>query len=138
MINSTLQQLKIKPLPKAQEQFNIILNIPQEGVAPNIIDKTSEHLINRDRFFSDIQEHLEVVQKGYNKLSKMANIKGDEELDKDKITDKITDINDMLFKPVSDDIASIKKPKISIIQCLSSTIYELIIIKCHIIYLIIG
>jgi hypothetical protein len=51
MINDTLQQLKIKPLPKPQEQFNIILNIPKEGVAPHIIDKTSEHLIKRDQFF---------------------------------------------------------------------------------------
>ena len=70
MINSTLQQLKIKPIPKTQEQFNIILNLPQEGVAPTIIDKTTERLINRDQFFSTIQDYLEVVQKGYKKLIK--------------------------------------------------------------------
>ena len=81
MANETLQQLKIKPLPKAQEQFNIILNIPKEGVAPHIIDKTSEKLINRDQFFSTIQEYLEVVQKGYKKISKMANSKGEEVVD---------------------------------------------------------
>lgn len=51
MANETLQLLKIKPIPKAQEQFNIVLNIPKEGVAPHIIDKTSEQLINREQFF---------------------------------------------------------------------------------------
>ena len=94
MINATLEQLKIKPIPKTQEQFNIILNLPQEGVAPHIIDKTSERLINRDQFFSEIQEYLEVVEKGYKKLPKLANIKDP--------------------KPVSDDITNIPKPKSSI------------------------
>ena len=106
MANETLQQLKIKPLPKAQEQFNIILNIPKEGDAPHIIDKTSEQLINRDQFFSTIQEYLEVVQKGYKKLSKMANIKGEEVVDaiKDAIKDKDT---------MNDDITTSKKdPKV--------------------------
>ena len=102
MANETLQQLKIKPLPKAQEQFNIILNIPKEGVAPHIIDKTSEQLINRDQFFSTIQDYLEVIQKGYKKLSKMAHIKGDEEQDTFK-----------QGRQGLDDITSIKKPKVS-------------------------
>ena len=110
MANETLQQLKIKPLPKAQEQFNIILNIPKEGDAPHIIDKTSEQLINRDQFFSTIQEYLEVVQKGYKKLSKMAHIKGDEEVDKD--IDKELD-KDIDKYGIKEDITSIKKPKVS-------------------------
>ena len=101
MINDTLQQLKIKPLPKPQEQFNIILNIPKEGVAPHIIDKTSEQLINRDQFFSDIQEYLEVVQKGYKKLPKLENITDSEKIETEKIeTEGIT-------------ISIIKKPKSS-------------------------
>ena len=96
MINDTLQQLKIKPLSKPQEQFNIILNIPKEGVAPHIIDKTSEQLINRDQFFSDIQEYLEVVQKGYKKLPKLANT---------------TDTKDI--GNIGNIATSIKKPKYS-------------------------
>lgn len=96
MINDTLQQLKIKPLSKPQEQFNVILNIPKEGASPHIIDKTSEQLINREQFFSDIQEYLEVVQKGYKKLPKLAN------------TEDTKDIKDIGIIGMS-----IKKPKYS-------------------------
>ena len=94
MINSTLQQLKIKPIPKGQEKFNIILTIPQQGVAPKIIDKTSEKLINRDQFFSDIQDYLEVVQKGYKKLPKTSNMKDEvsENVAQDVAQDKIPNI----------------------------------------------
>jgi hypothetical protein len=70
MINETLEQLKIKPIPKKPQQFQVLLQIPSEGVAPNIIDKTSEHLINREQFFSDLQENLGVVQKDYKKTKK--------------------------------------------------------------------
>ena len=70
MINETLEQLKIKPIPKKPQQFQVVLQIPSEGVAPNIIDKTSEHLINREQFFSDLQENLGVVQKDYKKSKK--------------------------------------------------------------------
>ena len=70
MINETLEQLKIKPIPKKPQQFQVLLQIPSEGVAPNIIDKTSEHLINREQFFSDLQENLGVVQKDYKKSKK--------------------------------------------------------------------
>ena len=70
MINETLEQLKIKPIPKKPQQFQVALQIPSEGVAPNIIDKTSEHLINREQFFSDLQENLGVVQKDYKKSKK--------------------------------------------------------------------
>ena len=61
MNNETLEQLKIKPIPKKPQQFQVLIQIPSEGVAPNIIDKTSEHLINREQFFSDLQENLGVV-----------------------------------------------------------------------------
>ena len=70
MINETLEQLKIKPIPKKPQQFQVVLQIPSEGVAPNIIDKTSERLINREQFFSDLQENLGVVQKDYTKTKK--------------------------------------------------------------------
>jgi hypothetical protein len=70
MINETLEQLKIKPIPKKPQQFQVLLQIPSEGVAPNIIDKTSERLINREQFFSDLQENLGVVQKDYIKTKK--------------------------------------------------------------------
>jgi hypothetical protein len=70
MINETLEQLKIKPIPKKPQQFQVALQIPSEGVAPNIIDKTSERLINREQFFSDLQENLGVVQKDYIKTKK--------------------------------------------------------------------
>uniref|UniRef100_A0A6C0KPH1 Helicase ATP-binding domain-containing protein n=1 Tax=viral metagenome TaxID=1070528 RepID=A0A6C0KPH1_9ZZZZ len=70
MINETLEQLKIKPIPKKPQQFQVVLQIPSEGVAPNIIDKTSERLINREQFFSDLQENLGVVQKDYKKTKK--------------------------------------------------------------------
>lgn len=70
MNNETLEQLKIKPLPKKPQQFQVIIQIPSEGVAPNIIDKTSEHLINREQFFNELQENLGVVQKDYIKTKK--------------------------------------------------------------------
>ena len=92
MINDTLQQLKIKPIPKPQDKFNIILTIPQQGVAPKIIDKTSEKLINRDQFFSDIQDYLEVVQKGYKKLPKTSTIKDDISEDKTQTQTQIPNI----------------------------------------------
>lgn len=81
MNNETLEQLKIKPIPKKPQQFQVILQIPSIGVGPNIIDKTSERLINREQFFSDLQENLGVVQKDYYKTHKpSATIKDNQEL----------------------------------------------------------
>ena len=70
MNTETLEQLKIKPIPKKPQQFQVILQIPSEGVGPNIIDKTSEQLINREQFFNELQENLGVVQKDYEKMKK--------------------------------------------------------------------
>jgi hypothetical protein len=70
MINETLEQLKIKPIPKKPQQFQVMIQIPREGVGPNIIDKTSEQLINREQFFNELQENLGVVQKDYEKMKK--------------------------------------------------------------------
>ena len=70
MINETLEQLKIKPIPKKPQQFQVILQIPSEGIGPTIIDKTSEQLINREQFFNELQENLGVVQKDYDKMKK--------------------------------------------------------------------
>ena len=58
MINETLEQLKIKPIPKKPQQFQVLKQIPSEGVAPNLIDKTSDQLINREQFFNELQENL--------------------------------------------------------------------------------
>ena len=81
MNNETLEQLKIKPIPKKPQQFQVILQIPSIGVGPNIIDKTSERLINREQFFSDLQENLGVVQKDYYKTHKpSARLKDNQEL----------------------------------------------------------
>ena len=81
MNNETLEQLKIKPIPKKPQQFQVILQIPSIGVGPNIIDKTSERLINREQFFSDLQENLGVVQKDYYKTHKpSATLKDNQEL----------------------------------------------------------
>jgi hypothetical protein len=82
MINETLEQLKIKPIPKKPTQFQVIIQIPSEGVGPNIIDKTSERLINREQFFSDLQENLGVVQKNYIKTKKPINTIKEEILQK--------------------------------------------------------
>jgi hypothetical protein len=70
MINETLEQLKIKPIPKKPQQFQVMIQIPREGIGPNIIDKTSEQLINREQFFNELQENLGVVQKDYDKMKK--------------------------------------------------------------------
>uniref|UniRef100_A0A6C0H3V5 Helicase ATP-binding domain-containing protein n=1 Tax=viral metagenome TaxID=1070528 RepID=A0A6C0H3V5_9ZZZZ len=75
MINETLDQLKIKPIPKKPKQFQVLLQIPTEGVAPNVIDKTSEQLINRQQFFDEVQENLGVVQKDYEKMKKATFVK---------------------------------------------------------------
>ena len=70
MNNETLEQLKIKPIPKKPQQFQVMIQLPNEGVAPNIIDKTSERLINREQFFNELQENLGVIQKDYQKTKK--------------------------------------------------------------------
>ena len=70
MNNETLEQLKIKPIPKKPQQFQVILQIPSEGIGPKIIDKTSERLINREQFFNKLQENLGVVQKDQYKSKK--------------------------------------------------------------------
>ena len=89
MNNETLEQLKIKPIPKKPQQFQVLIQIPSEGVAPNIIDKTSERLINREQFFSDLQENLGVVQKDYIKTKKPStNIKEDELMENKKLESK--------------------------------------------------
>ena len=88
MINETLEQLKIKPIPKKPQQFNVILQIPSEGVGPNIIDKTSERLINREQFFSDLQENLGVVQKDYYKTKKPSTTIKEEASQKSQLTNK--------------------------------------------------
>jgi hypothetical protein len=75
MINETLEQLKIKPIPKKSQQFQVLVQIPRMGVAPNIIDKTSEQLINREQFFDEVQENLGVVQKDYEKMKKATFVK---------------------------------------------------------------
>ena len=75
MINETLEQLKIKPIPKKPQQFQVMIQIPSEGVGPNIIDKTSEQLINREQFFNELQENLGVVQKDYEKMKKTTFVK---------------------------------------------------------------
>ena len=86
MNNETLEQLKIKPIPKKPQQFQVLIQIPSEGVAPNIIDKTSERLINREQFFSDLQENLGVVQKDYIKTKKpSAKIKENEIIESKKL-----------------------------------------------------
>ena len=85
MINETIDQLKIKPIPKKQQQFQVMIRIPVEGIGPNIIDKTSEKLINREQFFSELQENLGVVQKDYKKELK-------KELKKDFKKDFKTDL----------------------------------------------
>jgi mannosyltransferase OCH1-like enzyme len=72
MINETLEQLKIKPIPKKPQQFQVLIQIPSEGVRPNIIDKTGEQLINREQFFDELQENLGVVQKDYEKMKENA------------------------------------------------------------------
>ena len=78
MNNETLEQLKIKPIPKKPQQFQVMIQLPNEGVAPNIIDKTSERLINREQFFNELQENLGVIQKDYQKTKKpLSTIKED-------------------------------------------------------------
>ena len=93
MNTETLEQLKIKPIPKKPQLFQVILQIPSEGVGPNIIDKTSEQLINREQFFNELQENLGVVQKDYEKMKKATFAK--------------TSIKDAILQ----DPKSIKQPK---------------------------
>ncbi len=64
MLDETFENLKIKPNPKKQKDFSIFLeNIADPGYMPNIIDKTSEKLVNRKDFFSLISKDLQVVSK---------------------------------------------------------------------------
>ena len=74
MINETLEHLKVKPIPKKPQQVQVMIQIPREGVAPKIIDKTGENLINREQFFSELQENLGVVQKDFKKMKKTASL----------------------------------------------------------------
>tara|TARA_B110001452_G_C15238011_1_gene428659 strand:+ start:84 stop:3455 length:3372 start_codon:yes stop_codon:yes gene_type:complete len=64
MLDETFENLKIKPNPKKQKDFSIFLeNLADPGNMPNIIDKTSEKLVNRKDFFSLISKDLQVVSK---------------------------------------------------------------------------
>jgi len=101
MINETLEQLKIKPIPKKPQQFQVMIQIPSEGVGPNIIDKTSEQLINRELFFSELQENLGVVQKDYIKPIKPSDtIKSTQIMESKKLEPKIYNVEDTLSQIV--------------------------------------
>ena len=112
MINETLEQLKIKPIPKKPQQFQVMIQIPSEGVGPNIIDKTSEQLINRELFFSELQENLGVVQKDYIKPIKPSDtIKSTQIMESKKLEPKIYNVEDTLSQIVKTrQIIIIKEP----------------------------
>jgi hypothetical protein len=61
MINKNFEFLKVKPLPKKQETFSFFIN-KQVG-QPNIIDKTSEKIIDPTEFLNKIQSKLEIQNK---------------------------------------------------------------------------
>ena len=67
MNDETLEQLKIKPIPKNVQEVNIIINIPEVGKMPNLIDKTKEKLVNREEFFLAIEDKLNIQNKDYTK-----------------------------------------------------------------------
>ena len=104
MNTETLEQLKIKPIPKKPQLFQVILQIPSEGVGPNIIDKTSEQLINREQFFNELQENLGVVQKDYEKMKKAT-------FAKTSIKDAILQEPKVDIQTLKPDTKSIKQPK---------------------------
>lgn len=104
MNTETLEQLKIKPIPKKPQLFQVILQIPSEGVGPNIIDKTSEQLINREQFFNELQENLGVVQKDYEKMKKAT-------FAKTSIKDAILQEPKVDIQTLKPNTKSIKQPK---------------------------
>ena len=61
MINKNFEFLKVKPLPKKQETFSFFINKP--AGQPNIIDKTSEKIIDPNDFLNKIQSKLEIQNK---------------------------------------------------------------------------
>jgi hypothetical protein len=70
MLTETIEQLKVKPIPKKQQDFGVIINIPGEGVMPNIIDKTAEKIVDREDFFSKIAANIGIVQKDFKQKPK--------------------------------------------------------------------
>ena len=61
MLNKNFDFLKVKPLPKKEETYNFFIN-KQVG-QPNIIDKTSQKIIDPIEFIKKIQPKLEIQNK---------------------------------------------------------------------------
>ena len=63
MLSEELEFLKIKPLPKKNEERQFFIEKKREEQLPSIINKTSENLINPLEFISKIQEKTGLINK---------------------------------------------------------------------------
>ena len=62
-MDDLLDNLKVKPLPKKNENFNFFIEKKEEMQLPTIIDKTGEKLINAEKFISSIQNQIGIYDK---------------------------------------------------------------------------
>lgn len=113
-----LDNLKVKPLPKKNENFNFFIEKKEEMQLPTIIDKTGEKLINAEKFISSIQNQIGIYDK-----DKVYKIEIDKPIDipsiklksKDQlqISDRFTNIvkTTELIKLLPFGVAKTTKPK---------------------------
>ena len=57
-IHENLDLLKVKPLPKKNQNFNFFIEKKKDSELPTIIDKTGEQLINAQQFIHKIQNQI--------------------------------------------------------------------------------
>jgi hypothetical protein len=63
MLDETLENLKIKPLPKKPKENQFFIEKKEDAQLPTIIDKTGEKLINMQDFMTNIYNELGIINK---------------------------------------------------------------------------
>ena len=58
MDETTIDLLRVKPLPKKLTQFDFFIEKKKDLQLPSIIDKTGEELINAQQFINKIQNQI--------------------------------------------------------------------------------
>ena len=108
MLNETLEKLKVKPEPKKFDQVNIFIQTPGIGKMPNLIDKTKDTKFDREDFFNQIAEKLDIKNMDQQFKSK----KSDKTLKEDIKIDLDKDIKTKIDKEVEKTKSSEKSENI--------------------------
>ena len=63
MLDESLENLKVKPLPKKENKYNFFIEKQADSKLPSVIDKTKEQLINYQDFMAKISNNLNIFNK---------------------------------------------------------------------------